>query len=470
MDDYDSGMDVEYGDYESSYDPSTDGAVWSDYESSYDPSTDGAVGSDYQSSYDPSTDGMYGFDFGGGTVPLSEIREGSSSQIDIDSSGNLVFTNPDGTKVTYTPDQVVQTADPSGRNVFYHTTDGRDYVVDYSSLKPGALVETYSQASGGAGPTDYWAYHGTGPNAYSVNYKDVYGQNPSVYTYNNGQTTLYQDGKTLTGPTNPPGTTGTGGGSSTDWMKMLMPLLLLAMMNRGGSSSTTQTVIPNLTASRDVLPYDSSRRPGSAPQRYLSDVKYMAEGGLASLFGGSPPRAMDWWRDMRAMRQDSGPNAPRGGGQGLGGGDADGSYTPAEQAAPVAAKPEVRTQPVPGGISTLPIISQPAPYSQPSGRRPGSAPIDYGVSGFAKGGGISRLLKGPGDGTSDDIKATIDGERPARLATGEFVVDARTVSELGNGSTEAGAAKLNKMVERVHNTRKRAKRGKDSKADRHLPA
>ena len=53
-----------------------------------------------------------------------------------------------------------------------------------------------------------------------------------------------------------------------------------------------------------------------------------------------------------------------------------------------------------------------------------------------------RLLKGPGDGVSDDIPATIGGKQPARLADGEFVVPARIVSELGNGSTEAGARKL----------------------------
>lgn len=84
-----------------------------------------------------------------------------------------------------------------------------------------------------------------------------------------------------------------------------------------------------------------------------------------------------------------------------------------------------------------------------------------------------RLLKGPGDGVSDDIPATIhrdDGSKQeARLADGEFVVDARTVSELGNGSTEAGARKLYEMVDRVHATRRKAKLGKDSKAEKYLP-
>ena len=61
-----------------------------------------------------------------------------------------------------------------------------------------------------------------------------------------------------------------------------------------------------------------------------------------------------------------------------------------------------------------------------------------------------RLLKGPGDGVSDSIPATIGAKgQPARLADGEFVVPARIVSELGNGSTEAGARKLYAMMDRV---------------------
>jgi hypothetical protein len=85
-----------------------------------------------------------------------------------------------------------------------------------------------------------------------------------------------------------------------------------------------------------------------------------------------------------------------------------------------------------------------------------------------------RLLKGPGDGVSDSIPATIANKRPARLADGEFVVPARIVSELGNGSTEAGARKLYAMMDRVQKARGKTT-GKDrvavnSKADRLLPA
>jgi hypothetical protein len=85
-----------------------------------------------------------------------------------------------------------------------------------------------------------------------------------------------------------------------------------------------------------------------------------------------------------------------------------------------------------------------------------------------------RLLRGPGDGVSDDIPAMIGKKQPARLADGEFVVPARIVSELGNGSTEAGARKLYAMMDRVQKTRgKTVGKGKvatNSRAARHLPA
>jgi hypothetical protein len=123
------------------------------------------------------------------------------------------------------------------------------------------------------------------------------------------------------------------------------------------------------------------------------------------------------------------------------------------------------------------------PYSPP---RPGERNISYftpvtyraagGIAGLNESnlGGYSdggRLLKGPGDGVSDSIPATIGGKQPARLADGEFVVPARIVSELGNGSTDAGARKLYAMMKRVEQTRKKGKHiAQDTKADKHLPA
>jgi hypothetical protein len=96
--------------------------------------------------------------------------------------------------------------------------------------------------------------------------------------------------------------------------------------------------------------------------------------------------------------------------------------------------------------------------------------IMHSLGGYSDGG---RLLRGPGDGVSDSIPATIGNRQPARLADGEFVVPARIVSELGNGSTEAGARKLYQMMERIQADRKKSiGKGKvavNSKATKHLP-
>jgi hypothetical protein len=102
----------------------------------------------------------------------------------------------------------------------------------------------------------------------------------------------------------------------------------------------------------------------------------------------------------------------------------------------------------------------------------------YALGGLGTLGGYSdggRLLKGPGDGVSDSIPATIgQKQQPARLADGEFVVPARIVSELGNGSTEAGARKLYAMMDRVQKARGKTtgknKVAANSRADKYLPA
>ena len=93
------------------------------------------------------------------------------------------------------------------------------------------------------------------------------------------------------------------------------------------------------------------------------------------------------------------------------------------------------------------------------------------LGGYSDGG---RLLRGPGDGVSDSIPATVGDRQPARLADGEFVVPARIVSELGNGSTEAGARALYKMMDRIQANRRKTT-GKNSvavnsKSHKYLPA
>jgi len=80
------------------------------------------------------------------------------------------------------------------------------------------------------------------------------------------------------------------------------------------------------------------------------------------------------------------------------------------------------------------------------------------------------MLKGPGDGMSDSIPATIAGKRPARLATDEFVVPADVVSHLGNGSSDAGAKQLYAMMEKVRKARTGTKRqGREINPNKYMP-
>lgn len=58
-----------------------------------------------------------------------------------------------------------------------------------------------------------------------------------------------------------------------------------------------------------------------------------------------------------------------------------------------------------------------------------------------------------GDGMSDSVPAMIDGQQPAKLSQGEYVVPADVVSGLGNGSTDAGAKQLEGMVGNVRQMR-----------------
>jgi hypothetical protein len=90
------------------------------------------------------------------------------------------------------------------------------------------------------------------------------------------------------------------------------------------------------------------------------------------------------------------------------------------------------------------------------------------LGGYSDGG---RMLKGPGDGMSDSIPASIGNKQPARLADGEFVVPADVVSHLGNGSTDAGAKQLYSMMDKVRKARTgNPKQGRQIQPRKYLPA
>jgi hypothetical protein len=145
-----------------------------------------------------------------------------------------------------------------------------------------------------------------------------------------------------------------------------------------------------------------------------------------------------------------------------------------------------------GAMSAYNMLNQPKPYEKPKYKSTFNAstyrgyeptpPTPYtpqypqyaqggladlgDYSDYARGG---RMLKGPGDGMSDDIPAIIANKQPAKLANDEFVVPADVVSHLGNGSSEAGAKALYKMMDRVRQARTgNKKQGKQINPEKYL--
>lgn len=81
------------------------------------------------------------------------------------------------------------------------------------------------------------------------------------------------------------------------------------------------------------------------------------------------------------------------------------------------------------------------------------------------------MLKGPGDGMDDRIPAKVENGHDVLLANNEYIVPADVVSALGNGSSDAGAEHMDKMLERVRTAAHgKATQQKKVSADKVLPA
>jgi hypothetical protein len=111
-----------------------------------------------------------------------------------------------------------------------------------------------------------------------------------------------------------------------------------------------------------------------------------------------------------------------------------------QQGLPQQAPPQMAQQ-VPQGMPQQGIMPQQQGMAPPM-RKGGlphvsNVPLVQGRMDFRKG----SAVHGEGDGQSDDI--------PAMLADGEYVIDAETVAQIGNGSTKAGAQALDKFRESI---------------------
>ncbi len=240
----------------------------------------------------------------------------------------------------------------------------------------------------------------------------------------------------------------------------------------GGGYKGFQGSIPKYTASRtQYAPPVSTVNRGPAPSNEAV-MDYLKRPGLndsmiarsMNEYGVSPQQIADVTKsplaDIQARYQAAmGPNAGIARRPGSGGV----TYFSPMVYTPQAAAPAAPAAPVEQ-------VTQPNPTIQDTYAAGGMAEGGLGSLGSYSDGG--RLLKGPGDGVSDSIPAMIGKNQPARLADGEFVIPARIVSEIGNGSTDAGARKLYAMMDRIQKARGKTLKNvaANTKADKHLPA
>jgi hypothetical protein len=210
---------------------------------------------------------------------------------------------------------------------------------------------------------------------------------------------------------------------------------------------------PNNMIGSQYQPYqDTSERTWFSPQWQAGTPYEAADGGIIALAGGGPVEQMS---NQAAMGANT-------------------MYPMANMTTSAFATPyqdprstNMMSSMAPsGGGAVNPMSGEP---NMQGTRMAAGGLSDLGS--YSDGG---RLLRGPGDGVSDSIPAQIGNKQPARLADGEFVVPARIVSELGNGSTEAGAKQLYKMLDRVQNARgkttAKGKVAKNTNAAKLLPA
>lgn len=73
-----------------------------------------------------------------------------------------------------------------------------------------------------------------------------------------------------------------------------------------------------------------------------------------------------------------------------------------------------------------------------------------------------RPIRGKGDGVSDSIAAKIDGRQPARVARDEVKFDPEAVRRFGGGDHARGVKRLNALMDKAHKARKNADRGEDT--------
>jgi hypothetical protein len=180
---------------------------------------------------------------------------------------------------------------------------------------------------------------------------------------------------------------------------------------------------------RQAVQYDdANRRPGSAGRQYFTDTQFTPAGESAAARQAATTQAAG----LKALQPAAQPEVN-----------------------PYAGKMPITWNPAPAQTAPAAQPAQPAmalgiPSAQQAINQGGIQMAHGGLAYLAAGG---RYLDGATDGMADEINTTIDGEQPAKLSHGEFVIPADVVSHLGNGNSDAGAKKLYEMMARVRKAR-----------------
>lgn len=181
--------------------------------------------------------------------------------------------------------------------------------------------------------------------------------------------------------------------------------------------------VPKMEAVRQVVQYDdTNRRPGSAGRQYFTDMQFTPVGESAAARQAATTQAAG----LKALQPAAQP-----------------------QTNPYAGKMPI-TWNQPAAPAPAPAAPLAVPTAQQVVNQGGIQMAHGGLAHLAAGG---RYLDGATDGMADEINTTIDGEQPAKLSHGEFVIPADVVSHLGNGNSDAGAKKLYEMMARVRKAR-----------------
>ena len=225
--------------------------------------------------------------------------------------------------------------------------------------------------------------------------------------------------------------------------------LFKLLKDQAGDSGGYNVPVPKMDAVRQQINYtDTNRRPGEAGRQYFTDPRFVKQGDATSLAAAQKASEAQAAGILAAAPTYKAPvntydttmkmpwNTP--------------ATTTGTTAAATSTTPAA-------GLAAVPTKEQ---LMDPN----------YKV-GMASGGiAQARYLQGGTDGMADKIPANIDGDQPAALSHGEFVIPADVVSHLGNGNSEAGADKLYQMMARIRKARTgNEKQGKKINPDKFMP-